>query len=86
MRHRISKLARAGALGSALFLGPLAGVAAAQMVEDRPTATRQDDGMDWGWIGLLGLAGLAGLMGRERRTTAYPAHGTATSSTTPGRV
>lgn len=25
-----------------------------------------DDGTDYGWIGLLGLAGLAGLLGRKR--------------------
>ncbi|CAM4058815.1 WGxxGxxG family protein [Deinococcus marmoris] len=25
------------------------------------TTQNDDDGMDWGWLGLLGLAGLAGL-------------------------
>ena len=34
-------------------------------------ATTQDDGMDWGWIGLLGLIGLAGLRGRQRDTTRH---------------
>ncbi|HAA30178.1 MAG TPA: hypothetical protein DCE56_23960 [Cyanobacteria bacterium UBA8553] len=29
-------------------------------------STQQDDGFDWGWLGLLGLAGLAGLAGRKR--------------------
>jgi hypothetical protein len=28
----------------------------------------EDDGFDWGWLGLLGLIGLAGLKGRDRRT------------------
>jgi MYXO-CTERM domain-containing protein len=28
--------------------------------------TDDDDGTDYGWIGLLGLAGLAGLLGRRR--------------------
>lgn len=28
--------------------------------------TEQDDGMDWGWLGLLGLAGLLGLRKRDR--------------------
>ena len=28
--------------------------------------TADDDGTDYGWIGLLGLAGLAGLLGRKR--------------------
>ena len=34
-----------------------------------PTTTaEQDEGMDWGWIGLLGLLGLGGLMrGNDRR-------------------
>ncbi len=30
------------------------------------TVVREEDGTDWGWIGLLGLAGLAGLMPRKR--------------------
>ena len=29
------------------------------------TATQEDDGFDWGWLGLLGLAGLAGLRRRD---------------------
>ena len=34
------------------------------------TAVRDDDGFDWGWIGLLGLAGLAPLfMRRDRPAT-----------------
>jgi hypothetical protein len=39
----------------------------------------QDDGFDWGWIGLLGLLGLAGPS--RRRDTA---HRTTTSGTTTG--
>lgn len=38
---------------------------------DRPagyTATRtDDDGTDWGWLGLLGLTGLLGLIPKRRR-------------------
>ncbi|PZO17601.1 MAG: hypothetical protein DCF25_10915 [Leptolyngbya foveolarum] len=33
-----------------------------------------DDGFDWGWLGLIGLAGLAGLKGRDHdnnRATTY---------------
>lgn len=31
-----------------------------------------DDGIDWGWLGLLGLAGLFGLTGRKKtEPTAY---------------
>ncbi|MFD0670783.1 WGxxGxxG family protein [Cohnella sp. GCM10027633] len=29
-------------------------------------ATDNDDGFDWGWLGLLGLLGLAGMRGRSR--------------------
>lgn len=45
------------------------------------TTADDNDGFDWGWLGLLGLIGLAGLKGRDRdtsnsysdRTTATPA-------------
>jgi hypothetical protein len=29
-------------------------------------AYADNDGMDWGWLGLIGLLGLAGMRGRER--------------------
>jgi len=32
-------------------------------------AATDDNGMDWGWLGLLGLIGLAGLGGRNRQRT-----------------
>lgn len=32
----------------------------------RANAATNDDGVDWGWLGLAGLIGLAGLRGRER--------------------
>ena len=31
-----------------------------------PQPVVQEDGFDWGWLGLLGLIGLAGLRGRQR--------------------
>lgn len=31
------------------------------------TTDRDDDGFDWGWLGLLGLLGLTGLLKRDRR-------------------
>ncbi|MGG6241668.1 WGxxGxxG family protein [Nodosilinea sp. AN01ver1] len=45
----------------------------AQATVDDPIApyenvAAEDDGFDWGWLGLLGLIGLAGLKGRDRRT------------------
>lgn len=30
------------------------------------TDNYQDDGFDWGWLGLLGLIGLAGLAGKNK--------------------
>lgn len=41
---------------------------------------RDDDGADWGWLGLLGLAGLMGLKRREP-TTVRTTH-TGTGATT----
>jgi MYXO-CTERM domain-containing protein len=36
------------------------------------TETDNDNGTDWGWLGLLGLAGLFGLTGRKKgEPTAY---------------
>jgi hypothetical protein len=32
----------------------------------RANALADDDGFDWGWLGLLGLVGLAGMRSRER--------------------
>ena len=34
--------------------------------EQTTEMNREDDGMDWGWLGLLGLAGLLGLRKRDR--------------------
>jgi hypothetical protein len=31
------------------------------------TAADDDDGMDWGWLGLIGLAGLMGMKRRDDR-------------------
>jgi MYXO-CTERM domain-containing protein len=59
-------------LGTAIM--PLTLPASAQVTQpetDR-TVVREDDGFDWGWLGLLGLLGLAGLAGKSRREpTAY---------------
>lgn len=49
------------------------------------TEDYNDDGFDWGWLGLLGLAGLAGLKGRERddNHAAYADRTTTTSANNP---
>lgn len=41
-----------------------------------------DDGFDWGWLGLLGLLGLAGLKGRDHDRTTHVDR-TTTTPTTP---
>lgn len=45
-----------------------------------PVAVEQDDGFDWGWLGLLGLLGLAGLSGRKRDNTVH------TTTTSPRKT
>ena len=60
MRKRVVVLLSAAAFG----VGAAAPVALAQDTGD--ATTEEDDGTDYGWIGLLGLAGLAGLLGRKR--------------------
>lgn len=50
-----------------------------------PTTTNienDDDGFDWGWLGLLGLIGLAGLKGRDRDTSNSYSDRTSTSPST----
>ncbi|MBD2310918.1 WGxxGxxG-CTERM domain-containing protein [Desertifilum sp. FACHB-1129] len=43
---------------------------------------QQDDGFDWGWLGLLGLIGLAGLMRKPADNTRYRDPDTVTTGTT----
>ncbi len=67
-------------LGVSLFLlgttiTPLALPVSAQVNqpnEPRIVYENEDDGFDWGWLGLLGLLGLAGLAKKNRQEpTAY---------------
>ncbi len=75
MKHSdLSTLVRAGMLTLCLGMLPSAMSAYAQTNTNTPTTNanttrtvvREDDGTDWGWIGLIGLAGLAGLIPRKR--------------------
>jgi MYXO-CTERM domain-containing protein len=59
MRKRVAVLLAVTAFG----VGTASPVAHAQ---DSGDATEEEDGTDYGWVGLLGLAGLAGLLGRKR--------------------
>ena len=63
MRKRLTLLCAVALLGA----GGLAPSAAAETVRVAQEDTGgEDDGTDYGWLGLLGLAGLAGLLGRKR--------------------
>ena len=62
-------------VGSLIVLGlSTAGAVAPVSAQDNPGYPGQgqvqdmtdDEGMDWGWLGLLGLAGLLGLRKRDR--------------------
>ena len=72
----LSKWVGASALAVSLAILPSALPAAAQTTPGDATTpgstvtttTADDDGFDWGWLGLLGLIGLAGLKGSKRDT------------------
>ncbi|HZV84593.1 MAG TPA: WGxxGxxG family protein [Brevundimonas sp.] len=72
---------------AALFLTAGAAVAQAPAASDDasyqgtagPAVVEEDDGMDWGWLGLLGLAGLLGL--KKRKDEPVRTHPTNTGTT-----
>ena len=83
-RSNLSKVVGAGVVTVSMALLPLTMPASAQTNPDNTTTVdpatsgqdvvveNEDDGFDWGWLGLLGLAGLAGLAGRKNsEPTAY---------------
>jgi len=75
---KLQKLLSAGAIA----LGVTVSSIALPMPEARAEAPEvlayetEDEGFDWGWLGLLGLLGLAGLAGRSGRH-----HDTTTTTT-----
>lgn len=84
----LSKTICASAFAVSLAALPLSLPASAQTNLDtdanRTIAVQEDDGFDWGWLGLLGLLGLGGLAGRNKRndTVAYRDPNVAGTSTT----
>ncbi|GAB4378680.1 MAG: hypothetical protein Kow00121_31120 [Elainellaceae cyanobacterium] len=71
----LAKVASAGILSLGLVVAPLSISASATEGTTVPDAgigttdievEEEDDGFDWGWLGLLGLIGLAGLAGKKR--------------------
>ncbi len=69
---KLFTLARAGMLALSFFILTLATSVYAQTntnttnANTTRTVVRDDDGTDWGWLGLAGLAGLLGLMPKKR--------------------
>lgn len=83
-----------GALALSLAVLPSTLSASAQTTTDpvtpgdtvTTTENYDDDGFDWGWLGLLGLIGLAGLKGRDRDRddrVSYADRTTTTSTNNP---
>lgn len=86
MTQRLWNFFGVGLLSIALSTTWLAHPASAQVDEGLGTnrvVQNDDDGFDWGWLGLLGLIGLAGLMRRDRDRDRHQAgyRDTATTST-----
>jgi MYXO-CTERM domain-containing protein len=57
-----------GTTGDAMGTGTTGSMAADQQTTTTPV---EDDGPDYGWIGLLGLAGLAGLRKKDHHVVAH---------------
>ena len=74
------QLSGAGLLAISLTFVSLTTSAKAQTdVEPDITVVEEEDGFDWGWLGLLGLLGLGGLAGKnnsdryeDRNTEPFP--------------
>ena len=65
MTTKMQATARVAVVGLAVMFGSLGVTAAATQTAEPTTTAEEDEGFDWGWLGLLGLAGLAGLRKRE---------------------
>jgi hypothetical protein len=74
-RSNLFKILGIGILSIGATITPLALPVSAQVAEPNAPVVvdeNEDDGFDWGWLGLLGLIGLAGLAGKNRKEpTAY---------------
>ncbi len=91
----IYKLSGTSLLALSLAIIPFTTPGQAQIgaEEDIAVVETEDNGFDWGLLGLLGLLGLAGLAGKnkqthsnyETRTTTEPRTGTEPFPEAPGR-
>lgn len=63
---KIYQLSGAGLLAIGLtFMSLTSSVKAQADIEPNIAVVEEDDGFDWGWLGLLGLLGLGGLAGKN---------------------
>lgn len=75
-------------IGSALLVAALliggsnVALAQNQPAGDTPAAitNNDDEGFDWGWLGLLGLIGLAGLARKDRNRVGETTYGRTTTT------
>ena len=75
----IYKLSGTGLLAISLAVIPFTASSQAQVGDEPGVAIveTEDDGFDWGWLGLLGLIGLAGLAGKNKnKETHHEVRGT----------
>ena len=64
----IYKLSGTSLLALSLAILPFTSSSQAQIESEPEVAVVEEDGFDWGWLGLLGLLGLAGLAGKNKQT------------------
>lgn len=65
----IYKLSGTSLLALSLAILPFTTSSQAQVNQEPGVIVEtEDDGFDWGWLGLLGLLGLAGLAGKNKQT------------------
>jgi hypothetical protein len=79
-RSNLFKILGVGILSLGATITPLVLPVSAQTARPNEPARvyeNEDDGFDWGWLGLIGLLGLAGFAGKNRsEPTAYREPGT----------
>ena len=83
----IYKLSGTSLLALSLAILPFTTPGQAQIDTERDVAVveTEDDGFDWGWLGLLGLLGLAGLAGKNKQTNYETTTHTEPFPEAPGR-
>jgi hypothetical protein len=73
---KLAKVIGVAALTAGIAIAPVSLPAAAQDTTTTPPdgIVVEEDGFDWGWLGLLGLIGLAGLSGKKNRSADNSVH------------